>query len=43
MVQRRAFLLLEHNLDLDVIVNTSVFILPLGDNLFKVGAPTIGR
>lgn len=25
-------------LDLDVIVNTSVFILPLGNNLFKVGA-----
>jgi glycine oxidase len=25
-------------LDLDVIVNTSVFILPLGDGLFKVGA-----
>jgi glycine/D-amino acid oxidase-like deaminating enzyme len=25
-------------LDLDVILNTSVFILPLGDNLFKVGA-----
>ncbi|MEZ7500608.1 FAD-binding oxidoreductase [Flavobacterium sp. Arc3] len=25
-------------LDLDVIMNTSVFILPLGDNLFKVGA-----
>ncbi len=26
------------DLDLDVIVNTSVFILPLGNNLFKVGA-----
>jgi len=26
------------NLDLDVIVNTSVFILPLGNDLFKVGA-----
>lgn len=25
-------------LDLDVIVNSSVFILPLGDNLFKIGA-----
>jgi glycine/D-amino acid oxidase-like deaminating enzyme len=25
-------------LDLDVILNTSVFILPLGDNLFKIGA-----
>lgn len=25
-------------LDLDVIVNTSVFILPLGNDLFKVGA-----
>jgi glycine oxidase len=25
-------------LDLDVIVNTSVFILPMGDDLFKVGA-----
>lgn len=26
------------DLDLDVIVNTSVFILPIGDDLFKVGA-----
>jgi glycine oxidase len=26
------------DLDLDVIVNTSVFILPMGNNLFKVGA-----
>ncbi len=26
------------DLDLDVILNTSVFILPLGDSLFKVGA-----
>ncbi len=26
------------NLDLDVIINTSVFIVPLGDGLFKVGA-----
>jgi glycine/D-amino acid oxidase-like deaminating enzyme len=25
-------------LDIDVIINTSVFILPLGDHLFKVGA-----
>lgn len=26
------------DLNLDVIINTSIFILPLGDNLFKVGA-----
>jgi hypothetical protein len=30
-------------LNLDVIVNTSVFILPLGNNLFKVGATIIER
>jgi hypothetical protein len=30
-------------LNLDVIVNTSVFILPLGGDLFKVGLLTIGR
>ena len=32
------FIISAPNLDLNVIVNTSVFILPLGDNLFKVGA-----
>ncbi|MEL1253130.1 FAD-binding oxidoreductase [Flavobacterium sp. DGU38] len=32
------FIIKAPNLNLDVIVNTSVFILPLGDNLFKVGA-----
>jgi glycine oxidase len=32
------FIIKAFQLDLDVIVNTSVFILPLGDNLFKVGA-----
>ena len=32
------FIIKAPELDLDVIVNTSVFILPLGDNLFKVGA-----
>lgn len=32
------FIIKAPDLDLDVIVNTSVFILPLGDNLFKVGA-----
>ncbi len=32
------FIIRAPNLSLDVIVNTSVFILPLGDNLFKVGA-----
>lgn len=32
------FIIRANDLDLDVIVNTSVFILPLGDNLFKVGA-----
>ena len=32
------FIIKAPNLDLDVIVNTSVFILPLGDGLFKVGA-----
>lgn len=32
------FLIKAPNLNLDVIVNTSVFILPLGDGLFKVGA-----
>jgi hypothetical protein len=38
MVQRRAFIIKAPGLDLDVIVNTSVFILPLGNNCFKVGA-----
>ncbi|MFH6958051.1 NAD(P)/FAD-dependent oxidoreductase [Flavobacterium aquidurense] len=32
------FVIKAPDLDLDVIVNTSVFILPMGDNLFKVGA-----
>jgi glycine oxidase len=32
------FIIKAPELDLDVIINTSVFILPLGDNLFKVGA-----
>lgn len=32
------FIIKAPELDLDVIVNTSVFILPLGDGLFKVGA-----
>lgn len=32
------FIIKAPELDLDVIVNTSVFILPLGDDLFKVGA-----
>ena len=32
------FIIKVPNLDLDVIVNTSVFILPLGNDLFKVGA-----
>lgn len=32
------FIIKASDLDLDVIVNTSVFILPLGNNLFKVGA-----
>lgn len=32
------FIIKAPNLDLDVIINTSVFILPLGNDLFKVGA-----
>lgn len=32
------FIIKAPNLNLDVIVNTSVFILPIGGNLFKVGA-----
>ncbi|MES2411573.1 MAG: FAD-binding oxidoreductase [Bacteroidota bacterium] len=32
------FIIRATDLDLDVIINTSVFILPLGDNLYKVGA-----
>lgn len=32
------FIIKAENLNLDVIVNTSVFILPLGDNHYKVGA-----
>jgi glycine oxidase len=32
------FIIKAPDLDLDVIMNTSVFILPLGDDLFKVGA-----
>ena len=32
------FIIRAENLNLDLIVNTSVFILPLGENLYKVGA-----
>lgn len=32
------FIIRAADLDLDVIINTSVFILPLGNNLYKVGA-----
>lgn len=32
------FIIKATDLDLDVIINTSVFILPLGNNLYKVGA-----
>ena len=32
------FIIKTPNLNLDVIINTSFFILPLGDNLYKVGA-----
>ena len=32
------FIIKAPDLDLDVIINTSVFILPLGNHLFKVGA-----
>ena len=32
------FIIKALNLDLDVIINTSVFIIPLGNNLYKVGA-----
>lgn len=32
------FIIKATNLDLDVIVNTSVFIMPIGNNLYKVGA-----
>jgi glycine/D-amino acid oxidase-like deaminating enzyme len=32
------FVIKAYRLDLDVIINTSVFILPMGDNLYKVGA-----
>jgi hypothetical protein len=35
MVQRRAFIIKAAGLDLDVIVNTSVFILPLGNNCLR--------
>jgi hypothetical protein len=38
MAKERAFIIEAKELNLDVIVNTSVFILPLGNNLFKVGA-----
>ncbi len=37
-VKGELFIIKAPQLDLDVIVNTSVFILPLGDHLFKVGA-----
>jgi glycine/D-amino acid oxidase-like deaminating enzyme len=32
------FIIKAPNLDLNVIVNTSIFIIPLGNNLFKIGA-----
>jgi glycine/D-amino acid oxidase-like deaminating enzyme len=32
------FIIKAPDLNLNVIINTSIFILPLGDNLFKVGA-----
>ena len=32
------FIIKAPDLDIDVIINTSIFILPLGDDLFKVGA-----
>ena len=32
------FIIKAPNLNLDVIINTSVFILPLGNDLFKIGA-----
>ena len=32
------FIIKAPNIDLNVIVNTSIFILPLGNNLFKIGA-----
>ena len=32
------FIIRAPHLDLDVIINTSIFIIPLGNNLFKVGA-----
>jgi hypothetical protein len=38
MAQKESFYYRRKELNLDVIVNTSVFILPLGNNLFKVGA-----
>ncbi len=37
-VKGELFIIKAPQLDLEVIVNTSVFILPLGDHLFKVGA-----
>ncbi len=37
-VKGELFIIKAPQLDLDVIVNTSVFILPLGEHLFKVGA-----
>jgi hypothetical protein len=37
------FIIKAPELNLDVIVNTSVFILPLGGDLFKVGLLTIGK
>jgi hypothetical protein len=40
---KESYLLLRPELNLDVIVNTSVFILPLGGDLFKVGLLTIGK
>jgi hypothetical protein len=37
------FIIKAPELNLDVIVNTSVFILPLGGDLFKVGATQLER
>jgi hypothetical protein len=40
---KRELFIIAPELNLDVIVNTSVFILPLGGDLFKVGLLTIER
>jgi hypothetical protein len=41
MVQKESYFIKAPELNLDVIVNTSVFILPLGGDLFKVGLLTM--